>query len=192
MLHQITIGKESMLQIQKAEIKPNYMIACVGGGSNFAGFTFPMMHKKIQGKSVPRSSPWSPRPRPPSSRVSSGTTTATSRDDAPDHDVHSWIRFMPKSIHAGGFRYHSIAPLVFATYDQNLLTAVVYDQTETFKVGIILARTEGIVAAPESCHVINGTINKALECKAIGEEKTIVFCLSGHVFLDLYYYEQYP
>lgn len=79
MLHQTIIEEETILQMQKAEIEPDYMIACVGGGTNFAGFTFPMMHEKIQGKATPRLSPWSPRPRPLSLRTSSGTTTEIPR-----------------------------------------------------------------------------------------------------------------
>ena len=99
--------------------------------------------------------------------------------------------FIPKSIHAGGLRYHGMSPLVSAAYDQNLLTATAYDQPETFEAGCTFAKTEGIVAAPESCHAIKAAIDKALECKSTGEEKTIVFCLSGHGLVDLYGYDQY-
>jgi tryptophan synthase beta chain len=99
--------------------------------------------------------------------------------------------FIPKGIHAGGLRYHGMSPLVSAAYNKNLLTAVSYDQPDTFQAGVTFARTEGIVPAPESCHAVRAAIDKALECKATGQEKTIVFCLSGHGLIDLYGYEQY-
>ncbi|MBQ7405090.1 MAG: TrpB-like pyridoxal-phosphate dependent enzyme, partial [Candidatus Methanomethylophilaceae archaeon] len=99
--------------------------------------------------------------------------------------------FIPKSIHAGGLRYHGMSPLVSAAYDHGMLTAVSYDQLQTFEAGVMFAKAEGIVPAPESCHAIKAAIDKALECKITGEEKTIVFCLSGHGLVDLYGYDQY-
>ena len=99
--------------------------------------------------------------------------------------------FIPSSIHAGGLRYHGMSPLVSAAYDTGLITARSYDQTQTFEAGIMMARTEGLIPAPESCHALKGAIDLALECKEKNEEKTIVFCLSGHGLLDLYGYEQY-
>ena len=192
MLHQTVIGEETMLQMQKAEIEPDYMVACVGGGSNFAGFTFPMMAEKIKGRSQTEIIAVEPKAAP-------SLTEGEFRYDYGDTGGITPLimmytlgsEFVPKSIHAGGLRYHGMAPLVSAAYDQNLLKAVAYDQTETFEAGVLFAKTEGIVAAPESCHAIKGAIDKALECKANNEEKTIVFCLSGHGFLDLYGYEQY-
>ncbi len=192
MLHQTVIGQEAMLQMEKAEIVPDYMIACTGGGSNFAGFTFPMMHEKIQGRSQTEIVAVEPKAAP-------SLTEGEFRYDYGDTAGMTPLvmmytlgsEFVPGSIHAGGLRYHGMAPLVSAAYDQGLMTAVSYDQTETFEAGVIFARTEGIVAAPESCHAIRAAIDKAMECKATGEEKTIVFCLSGHGFLDLYGYEQF-
>ena len=178
--------------MQKAEIEPDYMIACVGGGSNFAGFTFPMMAEKIKGRSETEIIAVEPKAAP---SLTEGEFRYDYGDTAGCTPLLMMYtlgsEFIPKSIHAGGLRYHGMAPLVSAAYDQNLLTAVAYDQTETFEAGVTFAKTEGIIAAPESCHAIKGAIDKALECKATGEEKTIVFCLSGHGFLDLYGYEQY-
>ena len=99
--------------------------------------------------------------------------------------------FVPSAIHAGGLRYHGMSPLVSAAYDTGLLSARSYDQTQTFEAGVIMARTEGIIPAPESCHALKAAMDLALECKEKNEEKTIVFCLSGHGLLDLYGYEQY-
>jgi len=99
--------------------------------------------------------------------------------------------FIPNGIHAGGLRYHGMSPLVSAVLKQGLAEARAYDQTETFEAGVMFARTEGIVPAPESCHAIKAAIDKALECKRSGKAETIVFCLSGHGMLDLYGYDQY-
>ncbi|MFT0899428.1 TrpB-like pyridoxal phosphate-dependent enzyme [Candidatus Methanoprimaticola sp. MG2] len=192
MLHQTVIGLETMEQMKKAEITPDYMIACVGGGSNFAGFTFPMMAEKIRGRSETEIIAVEPKAAP-------SLTEGEFRYDYGDTAGLTPLvmmytlgsEFIPKSIHAGGLRYHGMSPLVSAAYDQNLLTATAYDQPETFEAGCTFAKTEGIVAAPESCHAIKAAIDKALECKSTGEEKTIVFCLSGHGLVDLYGYDQY-
>lgn len=193
MLHQTVIGQETLKQMEMAEIEPDYMIACVGGGSNFAGFTFPMMGEKIRGKHKdtqiiavePKAAP--------------SLTEGEFKYDFGDAGGMTPLlmmytlgsNFIPKSIHAGGLRYHGMSPLVSAAYDRDMLTAVSYDQTETFEAGLTMARTEGIIPAPESCHALKAAIDKALECKKTGESKNIVFCLSGHGLLDLYGYEQY-
>ncbi len=192
MLHQTVIGLETMEQMKQAEIVPDYMIACVGGGSNFAGFTFPMIGEKIKGRSETEIIAVEPKAAP-------SLTEGEFRYDYGDTGGMTPLlmmytlgsEFVPKSIHAGGLRYHGMSPLVSAAYDEKLCTAVAYDQPDTFEAGRIFAQTEGIVPAPESCHAVRAAIDKALECKAKGEEKTIVFCLSGHGMLDLYGYEQF-
>jgi len=192
MLHQTVIGQETMAQMQKAEIEPDYMVACVGGGSNFAGFTFPMMGEKIKGKTDCEFVAAEPK-------AAASLSTGEYRYDFGDeggltpmfkmytlgHD------FVPNAIHAGGLRYHGMSPLVSAAYDQGLLKARSYDQLETFEAGALFARTEGIIAAPESTHAIKCAIDLALEAKAAKEEKTIVFCLSGHGMIDLAGYERF-
>ena len=192
MLHQTVIGLETIEQMKIGEIEPDYMIACVGGGSNFAGFTFPMIHEKIQGKSDCEIIAVEPKAAP---SLTEGEFKYDFGDTAGmtpllmmytlGHD------FIPKGIHAGGLRYHGMSPLVSAAYDQKMISAVSYDQPDTFQAGVTFAKTEGIVPAPESCHAVRAAIDKALECKVTGEEKTIVFCLSGHGLIDLYGYEQY-
>jgi tryptophan synthase beta chain len=178
--------------MEKAEIVPDVMIACAGGGSNFAGFTFPEIHRKIQGRSECDIVAVEPKAAP-------SLTQGEFRYDFGDtagmtpllmmytlgHD------FIPKGIHAGGLRYHGMSPLVSAAYEQGLCRAVSYDQPETFEAGVLFAKHEGIVPAPESNHAIKAAIDEALRCRATGEEKTIVFCLSGHGLVDLYGYDQY-
>ncbi len=192
MLHQTVIGLETLEQMKKAEIVPDYMIACVGGGSNFAGFTFPMMREKLAGRSETEIIAVEPKAAP-------SLTEGEFRYDYGDTGGMTPLlmmytlgsEFVPKGIHAGGLRYHGMSPLVSAAYDEGLCKAVAYDQPDTFEAGCLFAKTEGIVPAPESCHAVRAAIDKALECKATGEEKTIVFCLSGHGLIDLYGYEQY-
>lgn len=192
MLHQTVIGLETKMQMEKAEIVPDYMIACAGGGSNFAGFTFPTMYDKIRGKSDCNIIAVEPKAAPTLTHGEYKYDFGDTAGMTPllmmytlGHD------FIPKSIHAGGLRYHGMSPLVSAAYRDGLATATSYDQTETFQAGCLFAKTEGIVPAPESCHALKAAIDKALECKATGEEKTIVFCLSGHGLIDLYGYQQY-
>jgi len=192
MLHQTVIGLETMEQMKKAEIEPDYMVACVGGGSNFAGFTFPMIGEKIKGRTECEFVAAEPK-------AAASLTTGEYRYDHGDtagmtplfkmytlgHD------FVPSAIHAGGLRYHGMSPIVSEAYDQGLLTARSYDQLETFEAGLTFARVEGIIPAPESTHAIKCAMDLAMEAKEKKEEKTIVFCLSGHGLLDLAGYEKY-
>ncbi|MFA6710433.1 MAG: TrpB-like pyridoxal phosphate-dependent enzyme [Candidatus Methanomethylophilaceae archaeon] len=192
MLHQTVIGEEVMEQMKMAEIEPDYMVACVGGGSNFGGFCFPLMAEKIKGKTDCQFVAVEPKATP-------SLTEGDFRYDFGDTAGMTPLlmmytlghEFVPSSIHAGGLRYHGMAPLVSAAYDQGLCVARSYDQTATFEAGVLFARTEGIVPAPESTHAIKAAIDLALEAKTANEEKTIVFNLSGHGMLDLYGYQQY-
>ena len=192
MLHQTVIGLETIEQMKIGEIEPDYMIACVGGGSNFAGFTFPMMYEKMQGKSDCEIIAVEPKAAP---SLTEGEFKYDFGDTAGMTPLLMMYtlghEFIPKGIHAGGLRYHGMSPLVSAAYDQKMNSAVSYDKHATFQAGETFATTEATVPAPESCHAVRAAIDKALECKATGEEKTIVFCLSGHGLIDLYGYEQY-
>ena len=192
MLHQTVIGLETIEQMKKAEIKPDYMVACVGGGSNFGGFTFPMLRDKIAGKTDCEIVAVEPKAAP-------SLTEGEFRYDFGDTAGMTPLlmmytlghEFIPKGIHAGGLRYHGMSPLVSAAYEKNLIKARSYDQPQTFEAGSIFAKTEGIIPAPESCHALKAAMDIALECKEKNEEKTIVFCLSGHGLIDLYGYEQF-
>ena len=192
MLHQTVIGLETMQQMEIGEIEPDCMIACAGGGSNFAGFAFPMIGRRIKGKTdcefLAAESDAAPSMTAGKYRYDLGDTGGFT----PELMMHTMGHdFIPSPVHAGGLRYHGMAPLVSAALDQGFMTARSYGQPETFRAGKIFAETEGIIAAPESCHAIQAAIEKALEYKAAKEEKTIVFCLSGHGLLDLYGYEKY-
>ena len=192
MLHQTVIGTETIEQMKMGEIDPDYMIACAGGGSNFGGFTFPMIREKINGKTDCKIIA-------AESKAAPSLTEGEFKYDFGDTAGYTPLlmmytlgqEFIPKSIHAGGLRYHGMAPLVSAAMDKGLITANAYEQTDTFEAGVAFARTEGLVPAPESCHAVRAAMELALECKKNKEEKTIVFCMSGHGMLDLYGYGQY-
>jgi tryptophan synthase beta chain len=192
MMHQTVIGQETMAQMKKAEIEPDYMIACAGGGSNFAGFTFPMMREKMLGKTDCEFVAVEPKA---AASLTEGEYRYDFGDTAGTTPLFKMFtlghEFIPSDIHAGGLRYHGMSPLVSEAYNQGLLSARSYDQTETFEAGILFAKTEGIIPAPESSHAIKAAIDIALEAKAKNEEKSIVFCLSGHGLLDLGGYEKY-
>lgn len=192
MLHQTVIGLETMEQMASAEIEPDYMVACCGGGSNFAGFTFPMIGRKLAGKTECRfigvESEAAPSMTHGEFKYDYGDTAGMT----PMILMYTLgSDFIPSSVHAGGLRYHGMSPLVSEACNRGLVEPCAYGQNETFEAGVAFARTEGIVPAPESCHAIKAAMDIALECKRNGEEKTIVFCLSGHGYLDLYGYEQY-
>jgi len=168
------------------------MIACAGGGSNFAGFTFPMIGERIHGKTdcefLAAESTAAPSMTSGEYRYDIGDTagfTPLLMMYTMGHD------YIPSPVHAGGLRYHGMSPLVSAAKKQDFVKSKAYGQLETFEAGKIFADCEGIVSAPESCHAIKAAIDMAVECKRTGEEKTIVFCLSGHGYIDLYGYEMY-
>lgn len=194
MLHQSVIGQETMQQMKMAEIEPDYVIACTGGGSNFGGLCFPMIGEKIRGTGFKDTQFIAVEPK-----AAPSLTKGEFKYDFGDTGGFTPLLmmytlgsdFIPSAIHAGGLRYHGMSPLVSAAFNTGYLTATSYDQTQTFEAGVLFARTEGIIPAPESCHALKGAIDVALDCKAKNEEKTIVFCLSGHGLLDLYGYEQY-
>ncbi len=192
LLHQTVIGQEAMEQMKIGEIEPDVMIACVGGGSNFGGFCFPMIGERIKGKTDCRFIA-------AESKASPSITEGKLRYDYGDTAGFTPMMMMytlghdytPPPVHAGGLRYHGMSPLVSAAVDQGFVEAVAYDQVETFEAGSMFARTEGIVPAPESCHAIKAAVDEALRCRQTGKEETIVFCLSGHGHLDLSGYAKY-
>jgi tryptophan synthase beta chain len=191
-LHQTVIGLETMEQMKKAEIEPDYMVACIGGGSNFAGFTFPMMREKMKKKTNCEFIAAEPKA---AASLTEGEFRYDFGDTAGMTPLFKMFtlghEFIPSGIHAGGLRYHGMSPLVSEAYNQGLMSARAYDQTETFDAGVLFAKAEGIIPAPESTHAIKAAIDLALEAKAKNEEKTIVFCLSGHGLLDLGGYERF-
>ena len=194
MLHQSVIGLETMKQMEMGEIVPDYVVACAGGGSNFGGMTFPMIGEKIRGTGFKDTQFIAVEPKAAPS-LTKGEFKYDFGDTAGFTPLLMMYTlgsdFIPSAIHAGGLRYHGMSPLVSEAFNTGYLSARSYDQTQTFEAGVMFARTEGIIPAPESCHALKAAIDLALECKEKNEEKTIVFCLSGHGLLDLYGYEQY-
>ncbi len=192
LLHQTVIGQEAIEQMKIGEIEPDYCVACTGGGSNFGGFAFPLMKEVIDGKSNCQFVAVEPEAAPSMTKGEFKYDFGDTAGMTPMMLMYSLgSQFIPSAIHAGGLRYHGMSPLVSEACHQGFVKPRSYDQTSTFEAGALFAKTEGIVAAPESCHAIKAAIDLALDCKKSGEEKTIVFCLSGHGFLDLAGYGRY-
>jgi len=192
MLHQTIIGQETMLQFQKLGENPDYLVGCVGGGSNFAGFTFPFIGQKLKGKLDAEFVAVEPKVVP---TLTNGKYDYDFGDTAGmtplllmytlGHD------FVPSPIHAGGLRYHGAAPTVSALVKSKVVRPVAYEQKEVFTAAMTFARAEGIVPAPETSHAVKAAIDLALEAKQKNEEKVIAFNFSGHGLLDLAGYQAY-
>lgn len=192
MLHQSVVGQEVMEQLNMIDVVPDYMIGCVGGGSNFAGFSFPMIGERIKGKNETEFIAVEPKSVPSltkgENRYDFGDTagmTPLVKMYTLGHD------FVPSPIHAGGLRYHGMAPAVSHVTKLGLMTPVAYEQNQTFEAALMFARTEGIIPAPETSHAIKAAIDKALEAKRNEEEKVIVLNFSGHGLLDMVGYGRY-
>lgn len=192
MLHQTIIGLEAKKQFELAEIKPDILIGCVGGGSNFAGFTFPFIGENLKGQSHYRVIAVEPAACP---SLTLGKYTYDFGDTAhltPLIKMHTLgSTFIPPKIHAGGLRYHGMAPTVSYLKDKGFIEAIAVEQNECFEAGLVFARTEGIIPAPESTHAVRVAIDEALKCKETGETKVIAFNLSGHGYFDLQAYDDY-
>ncbi|MDD1773263.1 MAG: TrpB-like pyridoxal phosphate-dependent enzyme, partial [Methanomassiliicoccales archaeon] len=192
MLHQTVIGQEVIKQMEILDLTPDYMIGCVGGGSNFAGFSFPMIGKKLKGKMDTEFIAVEPKSVP---SITQGKYEYDFGDTAGMTPLFKMYTlghdFIPSPIHAGGLRYHGMAPTVSMLAKIGAIRAVAYDQKETFSAGVMFAKSEGIIPAPESNHAIKAAIDLALEAKKSKEEKIIVFNLSGHGLLDMSGYASY-
>jgi tryptophan synthase beta chain len=192
MLHQSIIGLETKKQLAKfGETKPDVVIGCCGGGSNFAGISFPFMLDKIHGADI-KIIGAEPASCPTLTKAPFGYDHGDVAKMTPLLPMHSLGHsFIPAPIHAGGLRYHGMAPLVSAAYKEGLMEAQAIPQSECFESGLLFAKTEGIVPAPETTHAIAATIREAKLAKEEGKEKVIVFNLSGHGQMDLLGYEKY-
>ncbi len=191
-LHQTVIGQEAIKQMELAGEDPDVVIGCVGGGSNFAGMAFPWIQRKLAGKKEYRIIAVEPA-------SCASLTKGELRYDFGDtagmtplmmmytlgHD------FIPPKIHAGGLRYHGMAPMVSHAYKLKLIEAVAYQQTKVFESAVTFARTEGIIPAPEPSHAIAAVIDEALKARAENRKKVILFNLCGHGLLDMSSYENY-
>lgn len=191
-MHQTVIGLEAQKQLALVDETPDVVIACVGGGSNFAGLVFPFMKDKLAGKSNMRFVGVEPTACPTLTR---GTYTFDYGDTAGVAPIVKMYTlgagYMPQSIHAGGLRYHGMSGIVSKLYNEGYMEAKAYDQMAVFDAAIQFARTEGIVPAPESAHAIRAAIDEALIAKETGEEKVILFNLSGNGYFDMYAYDMY-
>lgn len=193
LMHQTIIGQEAKAQMEMAGLYPDVVIGCVGGGSNFAGISFPFIGDKLTGKADKlRIVAVEPAACPSLTKGRYAYDFGDTAGMTPLVKMHTLGRtFIPQAIHAGGLRYHGVAPLISHLYDAGHIEAVAYPQNPVFEAAIQFARSEGIVPAPESSHAIRAAIDEALRCKEAGESKTILFNLSGHGFFDLAAYDRY-
>ncbi len=192
LLHQTVIGEEALKQMDLAGEYPDVVIGCVGGGSNFAGLAFPFLRENLRNGHRTRLVAVEPTAAP---SLTQGIYTFDYGDTArmaPIVKMHTLGHsFVPPEIHAGGLRYHGMAPSICALYDAGLIEAVAVRQLSTFDAAVQFARAEGIVPAPESAHAVRVAIDEALDAKRKGEKRVILFNLSGHGNFDLAAYEKY-
>jgi len=193
LLHQTIIGLEAKKQLEElGEKEPDYVVGCVGGGSNFSGISYPFVQDRLRGKTSTRFVAVEPKACPSLTR---GVYTYDYGDTAGLTPLLKMYtvghRYRVPPIHAGGLRYHGDAPTLCLLVHEKIIDAVAYHQTEIFEAGRIFARTEGIVPAPESAHAVKAVIDIALDAKRKNEKPLILFNLSGHGLLDLQGYREY-
>jgi len=192
LLHQTVIGQEAIEQMMMAGEEPDTVIACVGGGSNFAGLAFPFIGRQLRGEGSYRVIAVEPTAAPSLTRGKYDYDFGDTGEMAPLVKMHTLgHNFVPPPIHAGGLRYHGMAPLVSKLVDDGLVEARAVAQIATFEAGVKFARAEGIVPAPESNHAVRVAIDEALAAREEGRTRTILFNLSGHGHFDLSAYESY-
>ncbi|HEM45787.1 MAG TPA: pyridoxal-phosphate dependent enzyme, partial [Alphaproteobacteria bacterium] len=191
--HQSVIGLEAKRQMAELGEYPDVVVGCVGGGSNFAGIAFPFIEDKLTGKKpnlqIVAAEPFA---------CPSVTKGMYAYDFGDTSGMTPLLRmmtlghtFIPAPLHAGGLRYHGMAPLVSLLAREKVIEAVALHQNPSFEAALQFARTEGLVPAPETAHAIRAVIDIALECKKTGQEKTILFNWSGHGHFDLSAYDAY-
>jgi tryptophan synthase beta chain len=192
LMHQTVIGEESLMQLDQAGVEADVVIGCVGGGSNFGGLAFPFLRRNLQDGAKTRLVAVEPLACPSMTKGKYAYDYGDTAKMAPvvvmdtlGHD------FVPAGIHAGGLRYHGVAPLLAALHHEGLVTPVAYHQVPVFDAAALFTRTEGIVPAPESAHAVRAAIDEALDAKEKGDERVIVFGLSGHGYMDMAAYDAY-
>ena len=191
-LHQTVIGQESIKQMEMAGEEPDVIFGCCGGGSNFAGLTFPFIHKKITEKKKYRIVGVEPSACPSLTKGDLRYDFGDTAETTPLLMMYTLgHKFMPPSIHAGGLRYHGMSPMVSHALKLGLIEAQAYHQTKVFEAGTLFAQTEGIVPAPESAHAIAAVVDEAVKAREAGNKRVLLFNLSGHGLLDLSAYETY-
>ena len=191
-LHQTIIGLEAEKQMAMAGEYPDVVIGCFGGGSNFSGIAFPFMRHNIKDGKTTRFVAAEPESCPKLSRGRFCYDFGDETGYTPLMPMFSLgHNFKPANIHAGGLRYHGAGVIVSQLLKDGLMEAADISQLDSFNAGLLFAKAEGIVPAPESCHAIAATIAEANKCKETGEEKVLLFCLSGHGLMDMAAYDQY-
>jgi tryptophan synthase beta chain len=192
LLHQSVIGLETKAACEKFGIKPDMIIGCAGGGSNLGGLISPFMGEKLRGEAdyeiiavEPASCPSFTRGKYVYDFCDTGMVTPLAKMYTLGHD------FIPSANHAGGLRFHGMSPVLSQLYHDGYMKAVAVEQTAVFEAAELFARTEGILPAPESSHAIRAAIDEALKCKETGEEKNIIFGLTGTGYFDMVAYEQF-
>ena len=192
LMHQTIIGEEALLQMERAGDYPDIVIACTGGGSNFAGIAFPFIGKKLREGLKTRILAAEPMACPSLTKGVYAYDFGDTVGMTPLVKMHTLGHdFIPPGIHAGGLRYHGMSPLVSQLHEEDIIEARAYHQNPTFEAAVQFARTEGIVPAPEAGHAIRAVIDEALEAKQAGESRVILFNLSGHGHFDMGAYDAY-
>ncbi|NNL84121.1 MAG: pyridoxal-phosphate dependent enzyme, partial [Myxococcales bacterium] len=190
-LHQSVVGLEAREQLASIDETPDTVIACAGGGSNFAGLAAPFVADRLAGREIdfltvePTACPTLTRGRYAYDYGDLAGLTPLAAMFTLGHE------FIPAGIHAGGLRYHGMSPLVSGLCRAGLVAARAYDQAEVFDAALLFTRTEGILPAPESAHAIKAVVDEALRCRETGREAVLLFNLSGHGHFDLGAYERY-
>jgi tryptophan synthase beta chain len=192
LLHQTIIGEEALKQFNKTSDYPDVVIGCFGGGSNFAGISFPFLRENLKNGKNSRIIAVEPESCPKLTRGVFHYDFGDTIGMTPLLPMFTLgHNFMPPQIHAGGLRYHGAGPLVSQLLKDKLIEAKAVHQIESFKAGVLFARTEGIIPAPETTHAIAQVVKEAQQAKAEGKEKTILFNLSGHGLVDMAAYDSY-
>lgn len=191
-LHQSIIGLETKTALEKYGVKPDIIIGCAGGGSNLIGLIAPFMGEKLRGEKDYRFIAVEPSSCPSFTRGKFAYDFCDTGKICPIAKMYTLgSGYIPAPNHAGGLRFHGMSPVLSELYDQGLMEATSVKQSEVFKSAVEFARVEGILPAPESSHAINVAIKEALKCKETGEEKTIVFGLTGTGYFDMYAYQKH-
>ncbi len=192
LMHQTVVGQEALLQLEMAGDYPDVLVGCTGGGSNFAGLAFPFIGAQLRGGKKVRVVAVEPAACPSLTRGKYAYDFGDTGHLTPLVKMHTLgSTFTPPGFHAGGLRYHGMAPLVSHCKELGLLDAVAYHQTECFAAGVQFARAEGILPAPEANHAVKGAIEEALRCKREGKSEVILFNLCGHGHFDMQAYMDY-
>ncbi|HEU4327159.1 MAG TPA: TrpB-like pyridoxal phosphate-dependent enzyme [Roseiflexaceae bacterium] len=192
LMHQTVIGLEAQKQLERAGAWPDVIVGCTGGGSNFAGIAFPFLGQKLRGEHDVRIVAVEPAACPSLTRGTFAYDYGDTAHLAPMVKMHTLgSSFIPPGIHAGGLRYHGMAPLVSQLVEQGAIEAQAIQQLDAFAAGLTFARAEGILPAPEANHAVAGAINEALRCKEEGVGRTILFNLCGHGHFDMAAYQEY-